>query len=352
MVEPARPLVLRDVGIPRPEGREALVKVEVCGVCHTDIHLDAGFYDLGEGKKIVMQERGMVLPLTLGHEIAGKVEAIGQGATDSSLKPGDEVVVYPWVGCGSCRNCTSGYDNMCEAGPKSLGIFVDGGYAEYVLVPDVRYLVSVEGISLPQAAPLACSGITSLSAVKKSCAGPASLLVVIGAGGLGISAIQLAKAAGARVVALDVHDSQLELASKSGAGTVVNTSGMAPEAIATSVKRQTEWRGADAVLDFVGSQETFAAGFRMLSRGGRLITVGLFGGSAQVPLPILVQRGVELMGSFTGTLADLVELVDLVRGGAISPVVSEVMRLEDVNLALDRLRAGGVQGRILVSPTR
>lgn len=352
MVEPARPLVLRDVDLPRPDGRAVLVRVEVCGVCHTDIHLVAGFYDLGEGRKMILQDRGVVLPLTLGHEIAGKVEAFGEKATDSGFKTGDPVVVYPWVGCGSCKNCTSGYENMCEAKPRSLGIFVDGGYSEYVLVPGVRYLVATQGISLSQAGPLACSGITSLSAVKKTGAGPGSLLAVIGVGGLGSTAIQLAKATGARIVALDIHEMQLELASKSGADQVVNTSEMAPEAVASSVKRLSDGKGVDAVVDFVGSRDTFSAGFRMLAKGGRLVSVGLFGGSAQFPLPIFVQRGIELAGSFTGTPADLMELVKLVRGGVVSPVVSEVLALEDVNLALDRLRAGGVRGRILVSPSR
>jgi len=351
LVEPGRPLILRDVQVPRPEGRAALVKVEVCGVCHTDIHLSAGFYDLGEGRKMILQDRGVVLPLTLGHEISGRVELVGEEAGDSSLKVGDPVVVYPWVGCGSCRNCQSGYENMCETKPRSLGIFVDGGYAEYVLVPDVKYLVEADGIPLSQAAPLACSGITSFSAVKKSGAGDGSLVAVIGSGGLGSTAIQLAKASGADVIALDVNDSQLELASKSGADQVLNTKDLAPDAIASSVKRVAGARGVQAALDFVGSEETFSAGFRMLNKGGRLVSVGLFGGQGRFPLPIFVQRGIELAGSFTGPLADLAELVELVRAGIISPAVLEVVKLEDVNLALDRLRNGGVRGRILVSPS-
>ena len=350
LVEPAKPLVLKDVGLPSPGGRSALVKVEVCGVCHTDIHLVAGFYDLGEGRKMTLRDRVMTLPLTLGHEIAGRVQSVGEDAASAEVKPGDAVAVYPWVGCGSCRNCTSGYENMCESKPRSLGIFADGGYAEYVLVPDVRYLVKTGDISPSQAAPLACSGITSLSAVRRSGAGPGTLLALIGVGGLGSTAVQLAEAAGAVVVALDVNDAALEVASKAGAEHVVNTRGMAPEAVASAVKGLSEGRGVDAVVDFVGSQETFSTGFRMLAKKGRLVSVGLFGGAAQFPLPIFVQRGIELAGSFTGTLADLEELVRLVRGGVVTPVVADVLGLEEVNLALDRLRAGGVRGRLLVKP--
>jgi len=351
LVEPAKPLVLREVEVPRPTGRQALVKVEACGVCHTDIHLSAGFYDLGEGRRMQLLERGVVLPITLGHEIAGRTEAVGEDVADSSLKPGDPVIVYPWVGCGNCRNCAQGYENLCESKPRSIGIFVDGGYAEYVLVPDVKYLVEARDVTPAQAAPLACSGITALSAVKKSGAAKDSLVVVMGAGGLGTTAVQLAKAAGAEVVAVDVNDSQLEVASKLGADRVLNAKEMAPEDVASSAKKLVEGRPIDAALDFVGSEQTFSAGFRMLGKGGRLVSVGLFGGQARFPLPIFVQREIALAGSFTGSLADLEELVELVRGGVVSPVVSEVLKLEDVNGALDRLRAGGVRGRMLVSPS-
>jgi D-arabinose 1-dehydrogenase-like Zn-dependent alcohol dehydrogenase len=241
---------------------------------------------------------------------------------------------------------------MCEGRPRSLGIFADGGYSEFVLVPDARFLVPLEGVTMAQAAPLACSGITSLSALMKTrLRGNDALLVVIGAGGLGNTAIQLAKKTrGARVVALDVRDAQLELASKAGAAQVLNTRGMTPEAISKAVKGFNDGRGVYDAIDFVGSSDTFLSAFQMLAKGGRLVSVGLFGGSAQVPLPILAQRGIEIVGNYTGTLVDLSELMGLVRKGTISPVVSEVLRLEDVNLALDRLRGGDVQGRILVSP--
>ena len=351
LIEAGQPLQLLDVSMPRPSGSGVLIKVEACGVCHTDIHLNAGFYDLGEGRKLTLKDRGIELPRTLGHEIAGSVEEIGEAAKTSHLKLGDQVVVYPWIGCGSCRNCSAGIDNMCEGRPRTLGIFEDGGYAEHILVPDARFLVSLSGITTTQAAPLACSGITSLSALKKSGAGYDSLLVVIGAGGLGSTAIQLAKrTVRARVAALDVYDTQLELASKMGADYVLNTRGLTVEAISSSIRGFNGGRTADAVIDLVGSAETFSAAFQMLGKRGRLVSVGLFGGSAQFPLPILAQRGVEIIGNYTGTLADLSELVRLVKEGSVNPAISETFRLEDVNQALERLRRGGVQGRILASP--
>jgi D-arabinose 1-dehydrogenase-like Zn-dependent alcohol dehydrogenase len=351
LIEPGEPLQLLEVSTPRPKGSSVLIRVEACGVCHTDIHLNAGFYDLGEGRKLTLKDRGIELPRTLGHEIAGRVEEIGEGAKTSRIKRGDSVVVYPWIGCGSCRNCGAGMDNMCEGRPRTLGIFADGGYAEEILVPDARFLVPLAGITTAQAAPLACSGITSLSALKKSGVVEDSLLVVIGAGGLGSTAIQLAKrTVRARVAALDVHDTQLELASKLGADYTLNTRGLSAEAISSSIRGFNGGRSADAVIDFVGSSDTFSAAFQMLGKRGRLVSIGLFGGSAQFPLPILAQRGIEIIGNYTGSLADLSELVRLVKEGSVNPVVSETFRLEDVNLALEKLRRGEVKGRILTSP--
>jgi propanol-preferring alcohol dehydrogenase len=351
LTEPGQPLQLQDVSRPRPSGGGVLIRVEACGVCHTDIHLNGGFYDLGEGRKLTLKDRGIELPRTLGHEIAGSVEEIGEGAEPSEIRRGDPVVVYPWIGCGGCRNCRAGMDNMCEGRPRTIGILADGGYADYVLVPDARFLVPIAGLTKAQAAPLACSGITSLSALKKSGVGVDGLLVVIGAGGLGSTAIQLAKrTAHARVAALDVHETQLELASKMGADHVLNTRGLTAEAISASIKEFNDGRTPEAVIDFVGSPETFSTGFQMMGKRGRLVSVGLFGGAGQFPLPILAQRGVEIIGNYTGTVADLLELVRLVKEGSVNPVVSEILRLEDVNLALERLRRGEVRGRILVSP--
>ena len=192
IVEWGKPLELQEIEIPKLSGRGALVKVSASGVCHTDVHLIAGSYDLGEGRKLSMADRGVGLPITLGHEIAGTVESLGSEAKadQNTLKNEDPVVVYPWLGCGACRKCRSGMENICENKPRTLGIFQDGGYAEHVFVPDVRYLIPLGNVDPKYGAPLACSGLTTFSAVKKSRAGPNELVVVIGAGGLGTTVIQ------------------------------------------------------------------------------------------------------------------------------------------------------------------
>ena len=192
LIAAGQPLQGMAVETPKPPPGSALVKVEAAGVCHTDIHLISGGYDLGEGKRLSAIGGGALLPLTPGHEIAGRVEALGSGAESSGFKEGDAVVVYPWIGCGVCRKCRSGRENLCEGSPAFLGFQRDGGYAEYVLVPHARYMVHADGMDLPQAATLACSGLTALSAIKKCGAGPDDLLLVVGAGGLGSMAILIA----------------------------------------------------------------------------------------------------------------------------------------------------------------
>ncbi len=203
------PLRLEEIGLPETE-EGVLVRVEAAGVCHTDVHIVSGSYDLGEGNLLRMADRGIRLPITPGHEIAGVLVDLG-GSKNTPLREGDRVVVYPWLGCGNCRKCVAGYENLCEVRPASLGIFRDGGYAEYVRVPDPRYLVPSAGLDPSQAAPLACSGLTAFSALRKCALKRGDLLVIVGAGGLGTTAVQLAKkTTDARVVVLDVHPSKLK----------------------------------------------------------------------------------------------------------------------------------------------
>jgi D-arabinose 1-dehydrogenase-like Zn-dependent alcohol dehydrogenase len=306
------PLSLEEID--RPEtGDGVLVRVEAAGVCHTDLHIVSGSYDLGEGNLLKMSDRGILLPITPGHEIAGTLVDLG-GHVDTSLKEGDRVVVYPWLGCGECRKCAAGFENLCEAKPASLGIFNDGGYAEYVRVPHPRYLVPTGGIGPSQAAPLACSGLTTFSALQKCGLHEGDLLVILGAGGLGTTAIQLAKkTTGARVMVLDVNPSKLRLASELGADQTIETSGREKTDVVSEIKRSNRGRGADAVLDFVGNPSTSTMGFEMLTKQGRLVIVGLFGGSAPFSLPLFPLRGASVLGSFTGTLAELGEAGDLRR---------------------------------------
>jgi propanol-preferring alcohol dehydrogenase len=350
ITEFGKPLALAEVDVPKPSGSSVLVKIAAAGVCHTDLHLISGGYDLGEGRSFSFKERGPRLPVTPGHEISGFVAELGNSYS-GTLKWGDPVIVYPWIGCGECRKCISGAENLCEGKAASLGFFRDGGYAEYVLVPNGKYAVKSEGVPPEFGATLSCMGLTAYNALKRCRLLPDDLLVVIGAGGLGTLCIQLAKkTTGARVAAIDVEDSKLEQARGLGAEFTMNTSGASKTEIISELRKRNSGRGADAVIDFVGNSATASLGFDLLGRDGRLGLVGLVGGAAQFALPHFPLRGAEVMGIYTGTLRDMAEMIDMTRRGVVAPVIAGKFRLEEANDVLERLRAREVLGRAVLVP--
>lgn len=351
LVAGGQPLEEMSVETPSPVAGSALVRVKAAGVCHTDIHLVSGGYDLGEGKRLPAIGGGTRLPLTPGHEIAGKVEALGSGTDSSGFCEGDHVVVYPWIGCGTCRKCRSGRENLCEGSPRFLGFQKDGGYAEYVLVPQTRYLLHAEGMDLPSAATLACSGLTAFSAITKCRLGPEDLLLIIGAGGLGLMAVQIAKkTTGARVAVADIDEPKLQLASSLGADWTFNTLNTDSKALLSKVRDLNQGMGADAVVDFVGKPSTASLGLRLLGHEGRLVLVGLVGGAAQLPLPILPLYGAQIIGNFTGTLTELANLIEVAKNGVVTPVVTASYRLEEANEVLTKLERGEIKGRAVLAP--
>jgi alcohol dehydrogenase, propanol-preferring len=357
LVEFGTPLRLNDVETPDVAGKGkkgVLVKVVASGVCHTDIHVISGGYDLGEGKLLKMADRGIHLPLTPGHEIAGEIEEVGDQADDLDADlphEGDRVVVFPWLGCSACRKCKAGFENLCEGKPASLGIFTDGGYAEYVRVPHARYLVPAVGLRAEEAAPLACSGLTAYSALNKCKLESGDTLVIIGAGGVGSNAIQLAsRTTSARIVVADVDDVKLKLASELGAEQTVNLKKLDRKGAVEAIKKENNGRGVDGVIDFVNNPETSGLGFELLTRQGRLVLVGLFGGAGSFSLPLFPLRGAQVTGSFTGTLAELRELVRLAASGVIRPVVSGRYKLGEANEVLEKLGRGEVKGRAILRP--
>ena len=351
LVAEGAPLRSMSVELPPASGRSAIVKVSAEGVCHSDLTLISGAYDLGEGRKLTTTGGGSLLPFTPGHEVAGTVEALGSDAEGTALKPGDSVVVYPWIGCGRCKRCLLGRENQCEGAQRFLGFMRDGGYAEYVLVPDARYLVKTEGIGAPQSAPLACAGITALSSIRKCQLEPNDLLLVIGAGGVGSTAIQIAKkTTKARVGVADVDDSRLEQASRLGADHVFNTATTDPKALASELRKANNGKGPDAVVDYVGNPRTASLAFRLLGHEGRLVLVGLAGGGMTIPLPMLPILGAEIVGNFTGTLDQLHEMVDLAQRGEVMPVVSSSFPLDEANEVLARLEHGEIKGRAVLIP--
>ena len=235
-----QPLQCNEAPTPQPSGTQVLLKVLAAGVCHSDLHLADGYFDLGGGKRMSLQDRGMRLPVTLGHENVGEVVAVGPDA--KGVKVGDVLLADPWIGCGTCAVCLRGDENLCRA-MRSLGVFSDGGYADYLMVPHPRYLFGIGGLAPERAAPLACSGITTFSALKKVPTLMDEPTVIIGAGGLGLMCLGLhQKMGGHSAIVVDIDPAKREAAKRAGAAAVID--GAAPDAVQQIMKLTKDGAGA------------------------------------------------------------------------------------------------------------
>jgi propanol-preferring alcohol dehydrogenase len=344
VTEFGRPLVAMDCDLPEPTGDEVLIRVKGAGVCHSDLHLWEGGYDLGNGRILSLKDRGTKLPLALGHEVAG--EAIAAGPDASGIELGRNYLVYPWIGCGECSVCRAGDENLC-ANARFLGVNRHGGYAEHVHVPRSRYLLDLGDLDPAQAAPYACSGVTTYSALKK--AGPSLYekpIVIIGAGGLGLMCLSILKAmGGAGAIVVEIDPRKREAALQAGAAAALDGSGSgAAGEIAAVLGEQ-----ASVVIDFVGSPATTSLGFDCLGKGGKLIMVGLFGGASPWSLPLIAMRGITIAGSIVGNLGELTELMALVRDKKVTPIPVTRMPLSAANDALSMLRDGKLVGRAVLT---
>ena len=339
------PLQCNEQPTPKPAGTEVLLKVLAAGVCHSDLHLSDGYFDLGGGKKLNIVDRGMKLPVTLGHENVGEVVAFGPDAR--GVKIGDRRLVYPWMGCGSCGVCKRGDEQLCIK-PSSIGVFRPGGYSDHLMVPHPRYLFDIGDIPPERAAPLACSGVTTYSALKKvGSTLTTDPVVIVGAGGLGLMCLALHKAMGGHsAVVVDINVGKRDAAKKAGAVAVID--GGAPDA-AKQVIAATGG-GAWAVIDLVGSSSTAKIGIDSLIKGGELILVGLYGGDITMSLPPFPMRAITIQGSYTGSLTETAELIELVKRTGLPPVPVATRRLDEVNAVLSELRAGKVIGRVVLTP--
>ena len=339
-------LEIQQLETPKPKGSQVLVKVQSSGVCHSDIHLWEGGYEGPHGLFLKTTDRGVNYPLTPGHEVAGIVDALGEQAEGFSKD--DKVLVYPWIGEGLCPACRIGEENLCDK-PRSLGVYLNGGYAEYVLIPSYKYLVKIsDGMDIDASATLSCSALTAYGAVKNANLKPDDNVVIVGAGGLGLMAIQLAKAVtGARIIAMDLDDKKLEFAKKEGADTTVNSKNEDP---IKAIMELTDKMGADAVIDFVNASKTVESDMQFLRRRARVVLVGLFGGELKLSLVSMPTRAYKLIGSYTGTISDLIELVSLAKRGVIKPVVSNRFKLDQATDALTMLKDGKILGRGVINP--
>ncbi len=340
------PLAYAERPAPVPQGGEVLLKVLAAGVCHTDIHTWHGFYDLGGGKRLTMGDRGVTLPLTLGHEVVGEVVALGPTASGAII--GQRSLVYPWIGCGACKVCRRGKEQLCPT-PRFLGIFRAGGYSDHVLVPEAKHLVDIGNILPEHAAPYACSGLTTFSAIKKI--DPDVLrdekIVVIGAGGLGLMCVTLLRALGsAGVIVAETNAARRAAAIQAGAIEAIDpTVGDAASAI-----RRAAGGSVWAVIDCVGSAHTVQMALDLLVKGGQLIQVGLFGGEIALSTPIIPIRALSIQGSYVGSIAELQELMALVRTQRIPPIPTTCRHLHEAEAALNELEQGKVTGRLVLQP--
>ena len=342
---PNEPLTISESENPKPQGTQVLLKVKSEGVCHSDLHLWEGGYDLGDGQFLKVTDRGVKYPVTPGHEIVGTIEEIGENVSNVSV--GDDVLVFPWMGCGECPACKVGNENLCDT-PKSMGLFQNGGYADYTLIPDSKYLAKLDGVDPDAATSLACSGLTAYTAVKKANQNSPEFIVIVGAGGLGLMGVQIAsEITDAKIICVDLDDAKLETAKQMGAHFTVNSKDADTVQKILSICND---KGADSVIDFVNAPPTVKTGLAVIRKRGNLVLVGLFGGSLELSLVTIPLKSITIQGAYTGNYNDMVELLELARKGAINPVISKRYSLDEANAALEDLKARKIIGRAVINP--
>lgn len=341
----SQPLELIERQTPEPQGTEVLLKTRAAGVCHSDLHIWEGGYDLGHGKRLSLEERGIKLPLAMGHETVGTPVAMGPEA--SGVEPGKNYLVFPWIGCGKCEVCLAGQENYC-ATPQSLGIYKHGGYADHILVPHPRYLLDIGDLDAANIAPHACSGLTTYSAINKI--DPEIYtkqpIVIMGAGGLGLMALEILRAMGGHgAIVVDIDPVKLKAAKDAGALAVVNgnDANAGEQILAANGGKQMH-----AVIDLVGSPTSTQLGFNVLIKGGTLVIVGLFGGAAPWSLAFIPMRAMRILGSYTGSLGELKELLVLVKAGKVKPIPVTRHPLSEASNVLASLHDGKVIGRAVL----
>jgi propanol-preferring alcohol dehydrogenase len=337
LVEIGQPLEMHEVSDPQVGEGDALVRIKAAGICHSDVHYRAGTSPVGP------------LPQTLGHEIAGVVEAVGSQVKEVAV--GDRVSLHYLVTCGLCQHCRSGHEQFCVEG-KMLGKHVDGGYAEFIAVPARNAVPLPDEVSFEAGALLMCSSATTFHALRKARLEPGETVAVFGAGGLGMSAIQLARAFGALAVyAVDINDDKLVQAETYGA-IAVHADQLDPVA---EIQRLTGGRGVDVALEVIGLRATMEQAVRSLGVLGRAVMVGI----AAEPLcidsyPELLCKEAEVIGSADHLLSELPLIIEFARQGALnlSQVVARTVPLEAsaINETMDALERFGAQVRTVIVP--
>lgn len=337
--ETGRPLSLEQCLRPTPGEGEAVIRVRAAGLCHTDLHLAAGV------------PSAPPLPLVLGHEIAGEVVALGEGvAGNEGLAVGDRVMAYYYRGCGVCRRCERGLENLCPTPLAKWGFDSDGGFAEYFLAY-ARCLVPIPPqVSFAEAAVLGCSGTTAVHVVRSVAKiVPGESVAVVGAGGVGLACVQTAVAQGASVVAFDPHPASREAALRFGAVAAVDPSVPHPVGAMQRATKMEIYR-CDAVIDTVGSTDTVNLDVQLADLQGRVAVVGYTDRPTVLDMFPLVARETAVMGSIGATLTDAQDVVKMAAAGELRGLIAEEYPLARINEALDRLASGSVTGRLVIVP--
>jgi 2-desacetyl-2-hydroxyethyl bacteriochlorophyllide A dehydrogenase len=337
LLEPGKPLQLRHVPLPAVGAADALVRVRAAGICHSDAHYRAG------------KSRVHPLPLTLGHEVAGVVEAVGEQV--EQFGPGDRVCVHYLASCGRCAWCQQGHEQFCPAGAM-MGKYRDGGFAEFVVMPAASLVRLPAEIPFAHGAIMMCSSATALHALRQARLRPGESVAVFGAGGLGISAVQLARACGAgQVYAIDIQPAKLELARSLGAVPV----NAAEDDPVQALRQLTGGRGVDVALELIGLPLTLRQAVRALAIHGRAALAGITDKTFEIaPYDELLNKEAAVIGVSDHLARELPLLLDWARQGKLdlSRVVSRTVPLEAeaINEVLDGLERFGSEVRVVVTP--
>ena len=329
---PGRAFELRAVSIPEPGLGQARVRIAACGMCRTELHLRDGLLDLGRRD------------FTVGHEIAGMIEAVGPGV--DALRIGERVVVYYYEGCGHCRYCRAGQEQLCPSPAAQPGFTSDGGYAEYMVVRATNCVTVPDHVPLAHIAPMGCAGSTAVHAGKMAAIVPGEWVAIHGIGGVGLALMQYAKAAGARTIAIGLGAEKMAFARNAGADACIDA---ASEADVPGRVAEITGEGADVVFELVGTTETMRRSAAMLRRRGRLVMVGYTSENFQIHPVDLIVRELSVMGSVGSTLQDLHDVVDLVAKGAITPVIDATLPLERFAEGLTAIEQQITMGRIVLA---
>jgi propanol-preferring alcohol dehydrogenase len=324
-------LRIEEIAAPAPAPDEVLIKVEACGVCHSDLHLADG--DWPQLAKIIKK------PLIPGHEVVGRV--VDRGSAVSQPGPGVRVGV-PWIHwtCGQCELCQEGRENLCLA-QMITGATVDGGYAEFLTAKASHVLQVPEPLESIEAAPLFCAGVTVYRAIKTAGIGPGQRVAVFGIGGLGHLAVQIAAQRGSRVVAIDIAQEKLQLAMSLGAESTFNAS-------TTDIRKELRaMGGAHFALVTSASKAAYELAFGSLRRGGTLVVVGVPAEPLSIPVIVMVGAETRILSSSVGTREDLRETLELAATGKIRCRV-EARRLDEINQVFDEMRRGTILGRVVL----